>query len=62
MLFADRLAVGADRQQPATVDGHHVLVGLEAIWGQRTDNDGRSGNDSRFQFSVKYSFSRQFEL
>jgi hypothetical protein len=40
----------------------NFLVGLEAIWGQRTDNDGRSADDSRFQFSVKYSFSRQFEL
>ena len=40
----------------------NFLVGLEAIWGQRTDNDGRSADDARFQFSVKYSFSRQFEL
>ena len=37
----------------------NFLVGLEAIWGQRTDNDGRSADDARFQFSVKYSFSRQ---
>jgi len=40
----------------------NFLVGLEAIWGQRTDNDGRSADDARFQFSVKYSFSRQFAL
>jgi hypothetical protein len=40
----------------------NFLVGFEAIWGQRTDNDGRSADDARFQFSVKYSFSRQFEL
>lgn len=40
----------------------NFLVGLEAIWGQRTDKDGRSADDSRFQFSIKYSFSRQFEL
>jgi hypothetical protein len=38
------------------------MVGLEAIWGQRTDNDGRSADDARFQFSIKYSFSRQFAL
>jgi len=35
---------------------------VEAIWGRRTDNDGRSADDTRIQFSVKYSFSRQFEL
>jgi hypothetical protein len=40
----------------------NFLIGFEAIWGQRTDNDGRSADDTRFQFSVKYSFSRQFEL
>ena len=40
----------------------NFLVGLEAIWGQRTDNDGRSADDARFQFSVKYSFSRQLVL
>src|SRR5262245_54644784 len=37
----------------------NLLIGGEAIWGQRTDNDGATGDDFRFQFSVKYSFSRQ---
>jgi len=40
----------------------NLLIGAEAIWGQRTDNDGRSADDFRFQFSIKYSFSRQFAL
>jgi hypothetical protein len=40
----------------------NLLIGAEAIWGQRTDNDGASGDDFRFQFSIKYSFSRQFAL
>ena len=38
------------------------LVGAQVIWGRRTDNDGRSGDDTRFQFSVRYSFSHRFEL
>jgi hypothetical protein len=40
----------------------NLLIGGEAIWGQRTDNDGRQADDFRFQFSIKYSFSRQFAL
>lgn len=39
-----------------------ILIGLEGIWGQRTDNDGQSGHDFRFQFSVKYSFGHEFTL
>lgn len=34
-----------------------VLMGAEYLWGQRTDNDDEDGNDSRLQFTVKYSFS-----
>jgi hypothetical protein len=26
------------------------------LWGDRKNNDGLSGNDARFQFTVKYSF------
>ena len=35
----------------------NVFVGGEALWGQRKDNDGASGNDSRIQISFHYSFS-----
>jgi len=35
----------------------NVMCGAEALWGQRTDNDGDSGTDSRIQFSFHYSFS-----
>jgi len=35
----------------------NLLVGGELLWGQRTNNDGASGEDMRFQFSVKYKFS-----
>lgn len=34
-----------------------VMMGAEYLWGQRTDNDGSDGYDSRLQFSVKYGFS-----
>ena len=34
-----------------------LLIGGEALWGQRTDFNGATGNDLRFQFSVKYGFS-----
>jgi hypothetical protein len=37
---------------PAT----NLVVGGELLWGKRTNNDGNSGDDVRFQFSVKYSF------
>jgi hypothetical protein len=40
----------------------NLLIGAEAIWGQRTDNDGQQADDFRFQFSIKYSFARQFAL
>ena len=35
----------------------NILLGVEYLWGQRTDNDGSSGDDSRLQFTFKYSFS-----
>jgi hypothetical protein len=34
-----------------------LLLGPELLWGQRTDNDGASGDDIRVQFSFKLSFS-----
>ncbi|HEY4212510.1 MAG TPA: DcaP family trimeric outer membrane transporter [Steroidobacteraceae bacterium] len=33
-----------------------VLVGAELLWGRRTNSDGTTGDDVRFQFSVKYDF------
>ncbi|HYJ52966.1 MAG TPA: DcaP family trimeric outer membrane transporter [Allosphingosinicella sp.] len=37
--------------------GSRLLLGPEILWGQRTDNDGASGDDIRLQFSFKISFS-----
>lgn len=34
-----------------------VLMGIEFLWGMRTDKNGASGNDVRSQISFKYSFS-----
>jgi hypothetical protein len=34
----------------------NLMVGGELLWGQRTNNDGTSGDDVRFQFTVKYNF------
>ena len=34
----------------------NVLLGGELLWGQRENNNGNSGDDTRFQFSAKYSF------
>jgi hypothetical protein len=34
-----------------------IMMGPEILWGQRTDNDGASGDDVRLQFSFKISFS-----
>jgi hypothetical protein len=34
-----------------------VLMGAEALWGQREDNNGNKGEDTRVQFTFKYSFS-----
>ena len=35
-----------------------MMVGAELMWGKRTNNDGSSGNDTRFQLSVKYDFDK----
>ena len=33
-----------------------VMIGGELMWGKRTNNDGTTGDDVRFQFSAKYNF------
>jgi len=40
----------------------NLLIGGEALWGQRTDHDRNAGQDLRFQFSVKYSFGTKIEI
>jgi len=40
----------------------NIMMGVEALWGQRTDKNGASGSDVRFQFSVRYSFGAQINL
>ena len=40
----------------------NIMMGAEAMWGQRTDRDHNSGSDVRFQVSVKYSFGAQINL
>ena len=32
-------------------------MGAEFLWGRREDKNGASGDDSRVQFSFKYSFN-----
>ena len=34
----------------------NLMFGAELLWGKRTNNDGASDDDVRFQFSAKYSF------
>jgi hypothetical protein len=34
-----------------------ILVGGELLWGQREDKNGATGEDTRIQFTFKYSFS-----
>jgi hypothetical protein len=34
-----------------------ILTGPELLWGQRTDNDGNTGDDLRLQYTFKLSFS-----
>jgi hypothetical protein len=34
----------------------NVMTGVELLYGKRENNDGRSGDDTRVQFSAKYSF------
>jgi hypothetical protein len=38
-----------------------VMAGVELLWGERTDNDGTTGKDARFQFSAKYSFDAKIQ-
>jgi hypothetical protein len=33
------------------------MMGAEFLWGQREDNDGSKGDDTRLQVSFKYAFS-----
>jgi len=33
-----------------------VMIGGEVLWGKLTNNNGTTGDDVRFQFSVKYNF------
>jgi hypothetical protein len=35
----------------------NVMIGGEALWGQRKDNDGDTGDDFRTQITFHYSFS-----
>lgn len=35
----------------------NVFIAGEALWGQREDHDGDTGDDTRMQFSFHYSFS-----
>ena len=37
--------------------GDNMMVGAELLYGKRTDKGGASGDDVRFQFSLKYNFS-----
>jgi hypothetical protein len=39
-----------------TYPGENLMLGGELLWGKRTNNDGTSGDDVRFQFTVKYNF------
>jgi hypothetical protein len=34
----------------------NVMTGVELLYGKRENNDGESGDDTRVQFSAKYSF------
>jgi hypothetical protein len=33
-----------------------VMIGVELMWGKKTNKDGTTGDDVRFQFSAKYNF------
>jgi hypothetical protein len=34
----------------------NILIGAEILWGKREDRNGNNGDDSRIQFTLKYSF------
>jgi len=38
----------------------NLMIGGELMWGERTNNDGASEDDVRFQFTVKYNFGITF--
>lgn len=40
----------------------NLLMGGEFLWGRRTDHDSASGDDLRFQFSVKYDFGASITI
>jgi hypothetical protein len=40
----------------------NLMIGGEALWGQRIDHDHNAGDDVRFQFSVKYAFGTKIEI
>jgi hypothetical protein len=40
----------------------NIMIGGEVTWGQRTDKNGATGDDVRFQFSVKYNFGANVAL
>ena len=37
-----------------------VMIGAELMWGRRTNKDGRTGDDTRFQLSARYDFDKKF--
>jgi hypothetical protein len=39
--------------------GENLMIGGELMWGERTNNDGASEDDVRFQFTVKYNFGTE---
>jgi hypothetical protein len=39
-----------------TYPADKVMIGVELMYGKLHNNDGTSGDDTRFQFSVKYDF------
>jgi hypothetical protein len=42
-----------------TYPADNLMFGAELLWGKRTNNDGASDDDVRFQFTAKYSFGTQ---
>ena len=40
----------------------NIMMGGELLWGQRTDNDNETGDDVRFQFSIRYSFGTEIRI
>jgi hypothetical protein len=38
--------------------GENLMMGVELMWGEREDNNDATGDDTRIQFSVKYSFAK----